>query len=232
LDPDETELVKAAVEGALAPVKELVLRAFGPLADQIGDILGDYGRQYRVRQLSKILAKTKRIADKAGIEINLVPPRILLPAVHFASLESDDALQEKWAALLASTSAEPDRIPPSFPDILHSLSPAEVRFLDRAFDNVTQNSLRVEGAIDKMPQFSTGIRTDIAIDDGILEVADEVMLDNLQRLGLVRLIPGADVTINADPVGDERDRYVITAFGRAFIRACRPPELDQTASDP
>ena len=223
LTPYENALIKAGIEGVLAPYKELVLRAFGPLADQVADILGEYGRQHRVRQLAKILKKTKRIADEAGIEMKVIPPRVLVPAVHFASLEDDDTLQEKWAALLANTSAEPDRIPASFPDILHSLSPAEVRFLDRAFENVAGRDVRIDEATDhEMPQFSVGIKADLPIDERILQDADEVMLDNVQRLGLIRFIPGTPITVGSQVIGNP-DEYLISAFGKAFIRACRTP---------
>lgn len=224
LTRDETELVKAGVEGALAPVRELVFRAFGPLADQLGDILGDYGRQFRTAQLLKILDKTKRMADQAGVEVNVIPPRILLPTVHFASLEDEETLQEKWAALLANASAEPDRIPASFPDILHSLSPAEVRFLDQALENVAGGDVKIAEAADReMPQFSVGIKADLPIDERILQSADELMLDNLQRLGLIRFVGGSSVAVGSQVIGDS-DKYVIPAFGKAFIRACRPPD--------
>lgn len=222
LTPDEKELFKTGVEVALAPYKELTLRAFGPLAKQIGDILGDYGRFTRFKNLARILGKMQKIADECGIEINIIPPRILLPAVHFASLEDDEDFQEKWAALLTNTAVEPDGISPSFPDILHSLTPVEARFLDRVYDELLEDAEEKKREQERFkygpPSKYANALGETPVRPESLEDASEVMLDNIARLGLFKRYP-----MSEEVFGHPQATFGISAFGCAFIRACRAP---------
>lgn len=227
LSPDETDLVEAAakgvVEGALAPVHEITIRVFGKLADQVGDILGDYGRHIRLQHLVKIMKKTQRILSKAGIETKVIPSRILLPAVHFASLEDDDSMQNKWAALLANTATDPDAIPPSFPDILHGLTPIEVQFLDRAYNEVLQDeeeARREQGKYKDGPPSLAFRTTARAVRAETLKSLTGVALGNVLRLGLLEPRAGSfDSRVSAN-----ESLMDLNAFARAFIQACRPSE--------
>ncbi len=222
LTPDQKDLFKAGVEVALAPFKELTLRTFGPLADQIGDMLGDCGRLARFKNLVNISKKMQKFAVECGIEVRIIPPRILLPAVHYASLEDDDALQEKWAALLANTSVDPDHIPPSFPDILHSLTPVEVRLLDRVYDETLEDEeekKRYEEIYKYGPPSkyaNTG--GEIPVRPESLGDIPEAALDNIARLGLFKRY-----STTVESYGPFAE-FGVSAFGGAFIRACRSPK--------
>lgn len=226
LTPDEKELFQAGAEVVLAPYKELTLRAFGPLAEQVGDMLGDYGRLARFKNLARIMGKMQKITEECGIQIQIIPPRVLLPTMQFASIEDDDALQDKWAALLANAAASSDRISPSFPEILHSLTSVEVRFLDSTFENTanterdfeTQFQEEVRESLD-----SSGTEVRFAIPSNSLRDVNEMMLDNLQRLGIIRVVPASPLRVNSTPMGNPSEEFLITAFGRAFIQTCRPP---------
>ena len=74
---DDSELVKAGteglVEGTLESFHELILRLFGPAADEAGLILKDYFKHYRERQ-ERFFKVTQAKLDEAQFE-----PRIPYP---------------------------------------------------------------------------------------------------------------------------------------------------------
>jgi abortive infection alpha-like protein len=127
--------------GALAflntePGKKLV----SPLAEQLGLSLGDVGEIYRFYQ-SEFLAKifTKWAAAR-GSKPPLSEEDLLkaMPLLQLASVQSNEELQAKWAALLESTVTTTDAVLPSFGQTLSQLSAEEAKFLDRLFALVTQ----------------------------------------------------------------------------------------------
>ncbi len=74
-----------------------------------------------------------------------------------------------------------------------------------------------------MPGSFAGVNVPLRLDDRILETADELMLGNLRRVGLLRLIPASTFRVNEEPIGNERDQCAISAFGKASIQACCSP---------
>jgi hypothetical protein len=67
-----------------------------------------------------------------GREPQPVEPKILLPLVQAASLEADETLVEKWAALLANA-ADPTqkaKVQPSFVEAVRQLTPADAQLLE------------------------------------------------------------------------------------------------------
>ncbi len=156
-----------------------------------------------------------------------VPPRVLLPTISFASLEDNDGLQDKWAALLANAAANSDTIPPTFPDILRQLSPFEVRILDALYDpfigHVDETHIDVYEDLQKL-------RKHLESHDVLTtkqENKDFIMcIDNLERLGMIRRVhsgPGTDGFLTPAIDQLDWDRYYTTRLGTRFTNACRPP---------
>src|SRR6266496_4786662 len=125
-DPHSTELakqgIKATVEGILAPYKDLIARALGPFADQIGGIASLYGRQWRLEREAAFWEKFKDIVERIGRKPNPIPPKIFFPILHQAVLEDDEDLQRRWAALMATATTDPDAYRPIFSDILRTFT--------------------------------------------------------------------------------------------------------------
>src|SRR5581483_8633125 len=67
----------------------------------------------------------------AGKAPQPVPGRLLLPILEKGSLEEDGDLQQRWAALLANSAAQPENVLPAFVSILAELSPVEAALLER-----------------------------------------------------------------------------------------------------
>lgn len=61
----------------------------------------------------------------------------VLPLLPLASVQSDDDLQARWAALLEHTATDGSALP-SFGQTLSELSAEEAKFLDRLFSAILQ----------------------------------------------------------------------------------------------
>jgi hypothetical protein len=115
--------------------KALVL----PLAEKLGNALADLGDIYWFYQtecLSKIF--TRWAAARNNKPLSQEDFRKILPLLQLASVQSDEELQAKWAALLENTVTGVAGILPSFGQTLSQLTSEEARFLDRIFEFVSQ----------------------------------------------------------------------------------------------
>jgi hypothetical protein len=105
----------------------------GPLTEEVGLIMGEKVRAYRVKNMISVFQKTKKMLSNAGLPESAVPPRIFLPILDASSLETDESLQHLWAGLLASASQKSDGLSPSFIETLKQLTPHEARTLDACY---------------------------------------------------------------------------------------------------
>jgi hypothetical protein len=127
---DLTEIAKQTLE----PVGDLVKRIAGPLADEIGESLAVVARPYRIMLSVKMFQKTQRMLKEAGISPHAVPPRLFLPILENASIQDDEDLHTRWAALLANAAASPNFVHPSYIEILKQLAPEDAILLDKLYD--------------------------------------------------------------------------------------------------
>lgn len=180
----------------------------GTTVFELGELSAAEIRFWRFKRSVRHAQKAKAILDDAGISPQAVPFRTLVPLIESASLEEDDDLTDRWAALLANAAGGTVGVPPSFPSVLRELEPVEAMMLDYVYD----------GVMIAAPE----LRRTVAIGrQGLMhafEMTEEQVIyhtDNLFRLRLVG--PGSD------HVGEETRRVTLSEFGRAFVRACRPP---------
>jgi hypothetical protein len=135
---DEIEVIKASVQGVTeaftAPFAKLVEEIFGRSATQLGLALEDRAKEYRERQ-RRFLERSKEMLDGSGKRPAKVPLKLLLPIVRNGSIEEDDELQDRWAALLANTAVGESSIPAA-PDILRQLTKEDVCLLQIAYDYI------------------------------------------------------------------------------------------------
>lgn len=119
---------------------DLGKKLFGPVCDELGLALGDLAgiyRFYQIENLGKIFTKWARSRDNRP-SLNQDDFRKILPLIQLASVQSDEELQTRWAALLENTVTTTDGILPSFGQTLSQLTSEEARFLDRLFAAVSQ----------------------------------------------------------------------------------------------
>jgi hypothetical protein len=128
---------ETAATAALATVllTEAGKKLAGPVAEQLGLALADLAGIYRYYQnenLGRIFTRWAAAREgKPALTEDEV--RRVVPLLQYASVQEDDELQARWAALLESTVSEPEDVLPSFGQVLSQLSGEEAKFLDRLY---------------------------------------------------------------------------------------------------
>jgi hypothetical protein len=222
------ELGKEAVKQAFQPVQDIVTRVAGPAATEVGLMLGDALRVWRLRRAVRLWQDVKQFASEANLELHPVTPRLLFPILDAATLNEDEDLHMRWVALLTNAAAS-EQVLPSFSEILKQLRPEDARFLDRAYDEVTLAEQNRE-IQNRTPLISSFDYLMHPVRQSTLELIDTVTFDNFSRLMLLRRDNGVYVsggepsTSFEQQVSQELENAVyLTELGRAFISACRLP---------
>ena len=181
-------------------------------AQEIGNIIGDYLRYIRIKNLESLSHKfhEQKGKNKTTRPIEL---KLGIPLLNAASLEENDVLQELWVRLLVNA-ANPDftsEIRVAFIDIIKTLTPTDAQILRLIYSSVTPQDLagssRIEVCINR-----TKAINDLHIDP----LTCDASLDNLERCQLIS---------RPDPMWSETyedgsDIKILTALGILFIRAC------------
>jgi hypothetical protein len=247
--PDDSELIKAGteglVEGTLKSVHELILRLFGPAADEAGELFKDYVHHYRERK-KRFFETTLSKISKADIQPHPVPLKLLKPIIENATIEDNDELQDVWANMLsnAANSGDEGNVAPVFPVILKELDIREVRFLNKLYETALETKLKY---VVKRPEVAR-VRYDrfnVYELQGIYGQAldEELRFPNsrtLSREELQLFRFSLDVVLRNNLVDEiydvieDRDNhrqtvgsvFVLSTLGARFVCACRPPMKD------
>jgi hypothetical protein len=239
---DSTKEALAYGAKALENVTDILNKLAGPLAEEVGLTLGDRAREYRIKNAVKIFARVKKMLAQAGIQPTSIPPRLFLPAIDAATVEAEETLQERWAALLANAS-DPERrntVLPSYVEVLKQLTPEESLVLDRVHDQVTVNGSHqptitergiLIGTSETLFQWALPSYSGWEFEEAWK--AFVLLIDDLIRLGIISRADNQDddpfsaykysgnvVKLGPPSVTIE---YVITPFGHAFLSACHKP---------
>ncbi len=213
---------KAALSDASPEAEEFAGQITGTGRKEIGAWFADHIRLRRFKSQLKILSKAQEHAKEAGFDPQVVKMNVLVPLLEAGSLEDDETMSDRWAALLANAAnpeADSPDVQPSFPEILRQLTPRDAAILDAVFE-VAQRFPREEwigrGAIGEAIRANVGC--------GKSEFA--VSRQNLIRLGLCSPPAGGLEFAEGDhryPVVNS-DLVCLTEFGYAFVQACRVGE--------
>jgi len=221
---DEDKLVKAGVEAALKPFADLLQKLAGPAAEEIGLTFKDHLRVFRFKRQLRLFQRTKEMLEDAGIEPKKVPLKLLRPIMESGSLEEDDILQDKWAALLANAvTGNEERVHPSSIEVLKQISALEAQFLDCLYSKRNQDGPRGKGKLG-----------DDQIVTSMFPKVKEELSTKAQReqVSFVRhRFEAAGLHVNLDRLGlvkiermKEAFWYEMTPFGKMFVRACQSPK--------
>jgi hypothetical protein len=186
VEPAVQEFVEAT--GLLEPVREL--------ATWLAEIIHYRRAPHKARLLLRAADKIRQ----TGLPPRAVSDRLLRAVLEDGALEDDSEMQERWANLLAREATIGD-VPPSFPEILRQLEPAEAALLDSLVDEV--------GFVGAVPVTA-------------LEIEGR-QLDNLSRLGLVRRYDANDEALPPQLAVAFPDQITLTSLGAALVIACRRP---------
>lgn len=175
-----------------------------------------------------MLQKTQRMLKEAGINPQAVSPRLFLPILDNSSVENDEDLHSRWAALLANAAARSNSVHPSFIEILRQLTPEDAQLLDKLYASCES------GRTNKVTPWVNSIsyaerERRIAAGENL-----EESFENLIRLGLVQSdyqvddrstkvkVRGRSAKVDAKL----KSHYELVEFAFRFVRACRAPKAE------
>jgi abortive infection alpha-like protein len=211
-DPLSTAIEKG-IEKAAEAAKDYLDKLVTPGLEQGGGIIGDTVAYWRFKNKVNLVLKAKAFLEAKGIEPQHVLPKVVAPLLEAGSLEGDEEMRDRWAALLASAATDPDRVPPSFPRILSELSSAEARILKWMTD-------RVHSQVGWVATWK-----EIHEAHHLATWKYELLMGNLVRLNLCRpspnpaLLEGEDIGHSTEWLSYQRVEF--TRLGFAFVHACR-----------
>jgi len=203
--------LKVASEG-LEVAKGFLQKLINPSIEEIGLLVADNIRLWRYKNQLRIIHKAETYIRENNIEIKQIPVKILIPLLEGASLEEDNSLRDRWAALLVNyADSSNDMSTTIFPDILIQLSPKDAIMLDFMYKNKRYDF------IDFMP-----IGNELG-----LNMAN---IYNLKRLGLIDLLRDLYTeepyfedngeTFRQEIFDDGIAEMYITELGNMFVEAC------------
>lgn len=193
----------------------------GPAEEAVGTII-DRIRFVRIEQRVRFIQKIEQLVAETGVQLspNSVPLNLAVPLFSEATLEENEELQTRYAALLVNAansdgSVEVRRL---HVEILSQLGPIEIMILDALYAglDIPGSGEGVLGAF--LPgEVKTGKTLDTSSLNPFPRPPEEIQvpLQNLIRLGCV-------VSTTAMPAANQITNWVaITALGRNFVRACK-----------
>jgi len=240
-----------ALAGALQIAKqgqEFIAAAFGHPGESIGTMLGNIGRR-RIQNAEAVGNKAHFILLDIGVTPQEAALDVIQPLLEGASLQEEPNLQDAWANLLANATDPRKQNPVSaaFPGVLQDLGPREAKFLNSVYLNSVErlsSNPPWKGPGDAV--HSTETLRDLYYKAGLstrrlafLNVGDgadnpeelqlqqrefRMTIDVLERHNLIQRI--VTMTGHAGFDGGTNklgEIFRLTAFGSAFIKACRPP---------
>ncbi len=242
-----TTLLTAAGGGVLVP---FVNKLLGPGAEELGTMIAERGRIYRLQNTFNVFQKAKAMAAEAGFDPQQVNLKTLLPLLEGASLEDNPSLSDKWAALLANAADPADSISikPVYADILRQLTPHEAQVLDKIFidadamnpladgykvreDEYANNEVRKARAVSQLIDLAYMRYTHHEHsgrhqqDRGALQEFDSItdILLRHRLLVMAKSKPpkGSSFGFDYEP---EKGKAFLSSLGFDFMLACTPPE--------
>lgn len=184
--------------------------------DEGAGILHDWLKHVRWERQLRLIQRADQFLRQAGLEApsRAVPLKIAVPLLQAATLEDDDSLQDRFAALLVNAANEASgvEVHRSFVEILSQITPLEARILDVIYALPFEESRHAGVVTGDLPDSA---RVVAERENPTQQPPDVIALalGNLVRVGCVR---GPDTWGG----GETFSAVNPTILGREFVRAC------------
>ncbi|TKR53663.1 DUF4393 domain-containing protein [Allopusillimonas ginsengisoli] len=189
----------------------------GPLEQGMG-IFEDRLRYMRWERQIRLMQRAQDLLQLVGLSTPTrpVPLKLAIPIMQGASLEENDDLQDRWAALLvnAANANFHSEVRRSYVAILEQLEPLDASILDALYSLPFEQSQHDGIVTQKLPE-SAYIAEEKEQNFPLPSADIVISLSNLARLGCLR--PG--MTWGG---GESFGRVNPTVAGKAFVEACHP----------
>ena len=186
LDEEMSKASGQVIVDTAADARRALAAVFGDATAELAGILSDNVKLWRFRNLLRIKDKVEDITARRGLTSNhlrALPMSDALRIAHTASDEDQPEVQVLWARLIANAmSKEHGGVERAFIDLLKSLSPNEVLFLELLWklQPVRNAQATQKMYVDAVSGLEEGDEARIWKDSD--ENRRQVTLQNLQRL--------------------------------------------------
>lgn len=122
----------------------------GPMATELGGLLGDQMKAWRAANLDRIARKWEAKRRERNIPVEIIknlPFRDAILVLDASSLEDSDEIQDLWARLILNATDVNAKVEilRMHVDILKSINPLEARILTLVFDWYESEDSRMRG---------------------------------------------------------------------------------------
>jgi hypothetical protein len=229
--PAPKDPTTAAVEKSIEEAAKLAKEFLNPLLvgglEQGGGLISDTVAYWRFKNKVNLVLKAKQFLEAKGIEPKALLPKTVLPILEAGSLETDDAMQDKWAALLAHAAGAPQTVSPAYPSILAELSSLDAQLLQFVYERGTSvgtHPIRVSW-MEALEAIGLSLPDGYSVPESYDLMSDNpplaTTIHNLVRLKLIETDLIQHVGLNLDILN--RTPLTLTPFGFLFVRCCTPP---------
>ena len=178
--------------------------------DIVGLTFGDYLKELRTRNLDRLRSKTEEIHRRRGIEQpEAIDPKVAIPALQVASMETNEELQDLWANLFANA-MDPKKdvsLRNIFTETLKQLEPMDALVLN-AFVKVSE---RTDGGSFE----GNALFEEVVLRRGQVALS----LQNLENLGCITRRAIGKRFATTPYLGDQ---FSLTPLGDELHIACQP----------
>lgn len=212
MSKDLIEIGKEAVDKAFKFLEVILI----PPLKELGLLAQDQVKLWRFKNQVRILNLAQNTLRDKGINPRKVPLKTLTPLLEYSSLEEDESMQKKWAALL-SKAADPEysiALSTMYAEVLRQLSPAEAKVLDLMFESYESTT----------PEK----RSETIVNHGkireIINIPPEeysLLIQNLLRINLLKVQTNSITVGFSTPEDDINKITRLSYFGVNFIKYCR-----------
>jgi hypothetical protein len=191
---------------AIEATKHFIQTVITPSLEQVGGLLADSVKSWRLNNQINIVIKAERMLKERGINTKKVSLKVMAPLLEECSLEDDENLQKKWAALLANTVSENSIIKTNiFTSTLKEITTEDAEVFQVIFEHCTIRTPSEKGF--EVTHSRRAISPDAFKDYPEIDL----IFDNLKRLRLIR-----EITTH----GSDRVPVVVSELGMKFMAAC------------
>lgn len=95
-----------ALENLTDTAKDFVQKLIFPAAEEVGGLLADRLKLFRLKNQVDVLTRAQNYLNEKNIKTKKISLKVMAPLLENCSLEEDESLKEKWAALIANTVTE------------------------------------------------------------------------------------------------------------------------------
>ena len=188
--------------------KEFLQKVITPPLEEIGLLFADKVKYWRFKNQVNVLTKADEYLKLKGIKTRKVNIKVMAPMLEEISMEEEESMQARWAALLANTVSERSTIDTTlYAHILGQMTKSDAEL----FDIITYACTSVR----KHDRISVTVKEYSTIHaDQLMQINRDahVVIDNLLRLRLIKEI---------SPDSMDLGFVTLTDLGFRFISACR-----------